>query len=279
MSTRARSKVFLNGATVMSTSTTDLIAISRAAGFDGIEVRSERLLASVDEVLGAAALVRRGEIWSLNGLQLKTGVDGRLDRETLVRELTPRLEICRTLGAAYLLVVPPRIRGLQHEPAAEPEPAIAEMQQGLALVQEHARESGVGIAFEFLGFGDCPINTPSLARAVVDGVPGVNLVLDSCHWHAAGSGSLSEFPVDRLVMVHLNDVPAIPPRDIEDADRVLPGRGVIRLAGLLAELRDCGYRGPFSLETFNPALWDDDPRDVARLGLDSIRHLVGAAAS
>jgi sugar phosphate isomerase/epimerase len=279
MTSATSSKVYLNGATIMSTSTVDLIAISRTAGFDGVEVRSERLLDSVDEVRGAAALVRPGEIWSLNGLQLRTGVGGRVDRQALARELAPRLEICRTLGAAYLLVVPPRTPGSERELPADVELAVAAMQDGLALVQEQARDIGVRVAFEFLGFADCPINTPTLAKAVVDGVPGVDLVLDSCHWHAAGAGSPVDVPIDRLAMVHLNDVSAIPPRAIEDVDRVLPGRGVIRLADLLAELGERGYRGPFSLETFNPELWDDDPREVARVGLGAVRRLLGGAAS
>ena len=37
------------------------------------------------------------------------------------------------------------------------------------------------LAFEFLGFGDCPINTPALAAETVLGVDGVDLALDSCH--------------------------------------------------------------------------------------------------
>jgi 2-keto-myo-inositol isomerase len=58
---------------------------------------------------------------------------------------------------------------------------------------------------------------------------------------------------------------------------VLPGAGVIRLAGLLAELTDRGYRGPFSLETFNPAYWDEDPGLVAGRGIAAMRRLLDEA--
>jgi sugar phosphate isomerase/epimerase len=74
-------------------------------------------------------------------------------------------------------------------------------------------------------------------------------------------------------MTHLNDAPPKPPREIEDADRVLPGRGVIRLTSLIRELRARGYRGPWSLETFNPEYWSQDPLQIATLG----RRLVGDA--
>jgi 2-keto-myo-inositol isomerase len=263
--------IYLNGATIMTTSTPHLLETAREAGFIGVEVRSERLLHSLAEVRVAAAVVRPGEAWSLNGLQLQL-LEGRaLDRERLENELPPRLEICRVLGIPYLLIVPPRGADVDRDHA------IGAMQEGIRIARDGAGKVGVRVAFEFLGFGDCPIDTPSLAGAVVEAEPGVDVVLDSCHWHASGSGSLAAFPVDRLVMVHVNDAPAKPPRDVEDADRVLPGAGVIRLAGLLAVLTDRGYRGPFSLETFNPAYWDEDPGLVAGRGLAAMRRLLDEA--
>jgi 2-keto-myo-inositol isomerase len=210
-------------------------------------------------------MVRPGEVWSLNGIQLQLEPAGRLDRARLDAELGPRLEICRAFGASYLLVVPPRAAG------AERASALVAMREGLAHVRDAASQIGVGAAFEFLGFDDCPIDAPALAGDVVAAVEGVELVLDSCHWHASGAGSLDGFPVERLAMTHLNDAPAKPPREIEDADRVLPGRGVIRLEELVTGLRDRGYRGPWSLETFNPTYWAEDPLVVAETG----RRLVG----
>ncbi|MFZ5852905.1 MAG: sugar phosphate isomerase/epimerase family protein [Chloroflexota bacterium] len=263
------SPIYLNGATIMTTPTDRQVEIARRAGFDGVEVRSERLLEAPDEVRKAAAIVRPGEVWSLNGLQLQLRADGELDRARLDEELPPRLEICRALGAAYLLVVPPRAAG------ADRGQAIRAMREGLSVARDRATGLGVGIAFEFLGFGDCPIDTPAVAGEVVENVPGVEVVLDSCHWHASGSGALDAFPVERLAMVHLNDAPAKPPREIEDVDRLLPTRGVIRLAALLAALRGRGYAGPWSLETFNPAYWVRDPLEVATEGRDLVRRILG----
>ena len=111
------------------------------------------------------------------------------------------------------------------------------MRTGLSRTCDASAGHGIGVAFEFLGFADCPIDTPALAGRVVAGLPGVELVLDSCHWHASGAATLDDFPINRLAMVHVNDAPAKPPREIEDADRLLPGRGVIRLAELIASLR------------------------------------------
>ena len=262
----------LNGATIMTTPTDRHAGIARETGYDGIEVRAERLLGAPDELDAAARVVRQGEVWSLNGIQLQLAPDGGLDRARLEAEIAPRLEVCRRLGAAYLLVVPPRAAG------ADRERAIEAMRDGLAILRDAASRDGIGVAFEFLGFADCPIDTPALAGRVVAGLDGVELVLDSCHWHASGGGSLDGLPVDRLAMVHLNDAPAKPPREIEDGDRLLPTYGVIRLAELIASLRAAGYDGPWSLETFNPGYWTRDPVEVAREGRSLLAGLLGAPA-
>jgi 2-keto-myo-inositol isomerase len=264
-------RVFLNGATIMTTSTTDHLDVARRTGFTGVEVRAERLLADADEVQATAGMVRPGEAWSLNGVQIQVTADGALDRPRLEDDLEPRLEVCRLIGAAYLLVVPPRA------PAAPRDRALHAVREGLAIARDRAAQDGVRVAFEFLGFSDCPIDTPALAGEVVGAVPGVEVVLDSCHWHASGGGSLTSFPIERLAMVHLNDAPAKPPRAIEDADRVLPGLGVIALPTLIAELRAGGYRGPYSLETFNPAYWQEDPEGVARRGRAAVDRLLAPA--
>lgn len=261
---------FLNGATIMTTPTPRSVEIAREASYSGIEARAERLLVEPDELAATSGAVRLGEVWSLNGVRIGLRLDGSLERGRLEADLAPRLEICRALGAEYLLAVPPRIPGLSEARA------LPGIRTGLALARDRAAKAGIGLAFEFLGFTDCPIRDPDAAAETVRDLPGVDLVLDSCHWHASGSGSLDGFPVERLAMVHLNDAPSKPPREIEDADRVLPGMGVISLGELVHTLRDRGYDGPWSLETFNPSYWHEDPLTVARRGAIALDMVLSA---
>jgi sugar phosphate isomerase/epimerase len=267
-----RTDRFLNGATIMTTPTPRSLEVARDAGYSGIEARAERLLVEPDELAITARAVRDGEVWGLNGVLIGLRLDGSLERERLEADLAPRLEICRAIGASYLLAVPPRIPGMT---AALALPA---MRTGLALARDRAAEAGVRLAFEFLGFADCPIGDAAAAAETVRDLRSVDLVLDSCHWHASGSGSLDGFPVARLAMVHLNDAPAKPPREIEDGDRLLPGMGVIRLGELVHRLWDRGYNGPWSLETFNPSYWEEDPLAVARRGAVALDRVLSAPA-
>jgi len=259
--------IYLNGATLMTTSTPLVMQIARENGYAGIEARAERLLKDAGEVRAAEAIALPGDVLTLNGVALTVRADGRMDRRHIEDDLTPRLRICQDLGSPYLLAIPPRAPGL------ETRRAIPGTRDALELARDRADRLGIRITFEFLGFGDCPINTPEIATETVDGIAGIDLVLDSCHWHASGSRPLISFPVDRLALVHLNDAPDKPPREIEDADRVLPGEGVVQLKTLITALKAGKYAGPWSLETFNPAYWKEDPEDVARRGRTAIDTL------
>jgi 2-keto-myo-inositol isomerase len=258
---------FLNGATIMTTPTPRQLEVARLAGFRGIEVRAERLLADREEVRAIARLAGDGDVWSLNGVRIGLTTSGDLEREALESDLKARLEVCRSIGAAYLLVVPPRVAGLDEEDA------LPGIRDGLEVVRDHAAEAGIRVAFEFLGFFDCPISTPSAAAAAVRDIDGVKLVIDSCHWHASGSLPLGPVRAELVAMVHLNDAPPKPPSMVEDADRVMPGDGVIRLPALIGELTSRGYTGPWSLETFNPAYWEEDALAVARRGAAAVERL------
>jgi 2-keto-myo-inositol isomerase len=264
--------VYLNGATIITTPTARQVEIARAAGYDGVEVRTERLLESPDEMREAAAIVRPGEIWGLCGLAFQLRPDETLDRERLDVDVAPRLEICRVLGASYLLVAPPR------RVVADRGKAMHAMQEAVAIARDRAAAQGVKVAFEFQGFEDCPISTPAQAGEVVAGVPGVEVLIDVFHWQVGGSGPLDAFPVDRLAMVHLNDVREKPRSDYVEADRVLPGQGTVA-DSLVRELRARGYTGPWSLETFNPGYWAQDPLRIAQDGRRQIGELLGEAAA
>jgi sugar phosphate isomerase/epimerase len=103
--------------------------------------------------------------------------------------------------------------------------------------------------------------------------------MDSFHIYNGGStlDDLRAVPGARISMFHINDAPATPPPgSLTDADRLMPGDGVIDLPAMLRVLDEIGYAGPISLELFNQALWEQDPLGVARTGMERLTRLVGA---
>ena len=51
----------------------------------------------------------------------------------------------------------------------------------------------------------------------------------------------------------------------------MPGDGCIDLKRYCDLLRQTGYNRWLSLELFREDLWEQDPREVARIGLDKMR--------
>jgi 2-keto-myo-inositol isomerase len=262
--------LYLNGATIMTTPTPRQLEVAVSAGFAGIEARAERLRGreNAGELSATVKAVTSGggKVLSVNGLGLQALPDGELDAKQLSADLPELLDITASLGAPLLLVVPMRAPGVSFEAALEG------MREGLARAHEASVRHGIALGFEFLGFGDCPINTPAKALRVAEALPDVGFVPDSCHLYASGA-QFRDFPIERLRLVHLNDVPLPPARSIEDCDRVLPGEGRIPLQQYVRELRRAGFDGPWSLETFNELLWTQDPEQIASRGYKALRAL------
>ncbi len=100
--------------------------------------------------------------------------------------------------------------------------------------------------------------------------PNVGLLLDSWHWHHAGATPQDIVAAgrDRIVHVHFNDSPKLPPEQIHDNQRLLPGEGVINLTGFLQALQRIHYNDALSVEVFGRTK-DMTPEAAAKAGLDS----------
>src|SRR3954452_4348311 len=100
--------------------------------------------------------------------------------------------------------------------------------------------------------------------------PNVGLLLDSWHWHHAGATTEDIIAAgrDRIVHVHFNDSPNLPPEQIHDNQRLLPGEGVINLTGFLQALQRIHYNDALSVEVFGRTK-DMTPEASAKAGLDS----------
>jgi sugar phosphate isomerase/epimerase len=99
----------------------------------------------------------------------------------------------------------------------------------------------------------------------------VGLLLDVWHWHHAGATTQDIVAAgrDAIVHVHFNDAPNLPPEQIRDNERLLPGEGVINLTGFLQALQKIGYRDALSVEVFGRGLKNMPPAEAAKMGLDA----------
>ena len=105
--------------------------------------------------------------------------------------------------------------------------------------------------------------------------PNIGLIIDSWHWHHAGSSPewISGIPADRILDVHLSDSPADPPEQIRDAQRLLPGDGVIDLKLFFQLLDAKAYSGAVEVEIFG-GLSDLTPSEAARAAYEGTRKVL-----
>ncbi len=98
--------------------------------------------------------------------------------------------------------------------------------------------------------------------------PNVGLLVDSWHWYHAGATTKDILAAgrDRIVHVQINDSAKLPPEQVRDNERLLPGEGVIDLIGFLGALKETGYNDALSVEVFGRGLKEMPPAEGARLG-------------
>ncbi len=99
--------------------------------------------------------------------------------------------------------------------------------------------------------------------------PNVGLTLDAWHWHHAGGTTADILAAgkDRIVAVHFDDAAKLPPEEVRDNQRLLPGEGVIDLNGFLQALQKIGYQDSLSVEVFGRGLKEMPPSESALLCL------------
>lgn len=144
-------------------------------------------------------------------------------------------------------------------------------------ISEVLQRSGVRLGLEFIG----PLNLRKqrphefiwrmdemLAFARECG-PNIGLLLDSWHWHHAVATPADILSAGKrgIVHVHLADAPKLPPEEIRDNERLIPGEGVIDWKGFLGALRKIGYEDGLSPEIFGRGLKEMPAEEAARLAL------------
>lgn len=261
----------LNTSTIRPTSFLDKLRIASAAGFDAIEPWNDEVtalvlaggesLASLRKRIADAGLV----VPSMIALHGWTVAEGEEYRKAL-EECKRRMDQASALGCPTIVASPP---------SGEVDLNLAADRFGDLVAL--GREAGVTPSMEFLGFV-AGVHTLDSAHYIVEhcGFPDRQIVADVFHL-LRGGGSLDDLlglPGDRLSIFHINDLPAFPPFTAQtDADRVMLGEGTADLPRVVDNLRTIGYQGPVSLELFNRKLWEADPAEVCRVGLERLRAL------
>ncbi|WP_017625287.1 sugar phosphate isomerase/epimerase and 4-hydroxyphenylpyruvate domain-containing protein, partial [Nocardiopsis chromatogenes] len=239
-----------------------------AAGFDGVEVFENDLVAS--------PLPPR-EVRALAG-DLGLGIDlyqpfrdfEGVEQERLeanLRRAEAKFALMLELGADTLLVC-----SNATEAAIDDDARAAAQLHRLA---ETAAPYGVRIAYEALAWGRHVSDFQHAWRIVAEADhPSLGVCLDSFHILSKGgdSAQIRQIPGDRIFFLQLADAPYMAMDLLQWSRhyRCFPGQGGFDLASFTREVLEAGYTGPLSLEVFNDVFRASDPY---RTAADALRSL------
>lgn len=263
----------LNTSTIQPVPLLDKIEIAARAGYQALEpwnidvddhMRSGGTIEEIKKALADANL----RVVSVIALHSWINSEGD-DYTRALDECRRRMDQAASLGSPYIVASPPR-------EVVDVARATQRFTEILAL----GRQAGVTPTMEFLGFVPTVKNVAT-AWSIAAGSKDSNATVVADVFHMIrGGGTVDDLLAlqgSQLSCFHINDVPATPdPLTQTDADRVMLGEGIADLPRVIANLRTIGYRGPISLELFNRALWERDPYDVARVGLERLEALLAS---
>ena len=193
-------------------------------------------------------------------------------RAQAVEDLKWKVELDQAIGCDR--IVTPSAASERHTAAD-----YAQVLDNLREAAEIARPHGVTLMVEHTRLSTL-ISTLRTALYVVRKLdhPNVRVMLDTFHFWS-GMSKLEDLELLRdgeLHHLHFEDIPAEPPVEVfEQRHRVFPGEGIAPLRQIVATLKRKGYRGPASLEMFDPAVRAMSPYDVAMKARQTIEPLIG----
>ncbi|GAB4151005.1 MAG: hypothetical protein Tsb009_26190 [Planctomycetaceae bacterium] len=263
----------LNCSTIKPAPLMEKISIAGSVGYSGIELWHDDIdeylatggtLADIRNALADAGLSVVTTIF-LKGWWDTTGDERREKMEEIKRRMNQAAEV----GARHCVAGPPH-GDVDYDEGAKNYRELLEV--GL--------EMGVRPSAEYLGFAN-EFNTIEKAVDLITrcGHPEATIVHDPFHIFRGGGSieSVGTLNPKQIAVFHFNDAPTSPPREKQhDPDRVMPGDGHLNLKRICDLLREIGYDGWLSLELFNRDLWEQDPREVARIGLEKMRAVAEA---
>ncbi|WP_405774331.1 bifunctional sugar phosphate isomerase/epimerase/4-hydroxyphenylpyruvate dioxygenase family protein [Streptomyces sp. NBC_01538] len=233
----------------LSGSLTEKLTAASRAGFDGVEIFENDLLASPltpEEIRARCADLGL----TIDLYQPMRDIEAVPEDEFArnLRRARHKFELMRRLGTDTVLVCS------SVSPLALDDDALAAAQ--LSRLADLAQEFGVRVAYEALAWGR-HVSTYDHAWSIVEaaGHPALGTCLDSFHILSRGSDpkGIEDIPGEKIFFLQLADAPLLAMDVLQWSRhyRCFPGQGGFDIAGLLRHVVRAGYAGPLSLEVFN----------------------------
>jgi 4-hydroxyphenylpyruvate dioxygenase len=247
----------------------DKLAAAAAAGFDGVEIFENDLIASPDSP--GRVRERCAELGLSVDLYQPFRDFEAVPQETFaanLRRAEHKFAVMEQLGAPMMLVC-----SSVSPDAADDDDLAAEQLHTLAA---RAAQRGLRVAYEALAWGR-HVDTYEHAWEIVRRAdhPALGVCLDSFHVLSRGSdpAGIRDIPAGKVFFLQLADAPRLEMDVLQWSrhHRLFPGQGAFDLTAFVGHVLAAGYEGPWSLEVFNDVFRQADPW---RAAVDAMRSLL-----
>jgi len=233
----------------LSGSLTEKLTAASRAGFDGVEIFENDLLASplTPEEVRARCADLGLTVDLYQPMRDMEAVPAEVFAANL-RRARHKFELMSRLGADTVLVC-----SSVHPLAVDDDALAAEQLRELAAL---AQESGIRVAYEALAWGR-HVSTYDHAWNIVEAAdhPALGTCLDSFHILSRGSDpkGIEDIPGEKIFFLQLADAPLLAMDVLQWSRhyRCFPGQGGFDVTDLVRRVLHTGYAGPLSLEVFN----------------------------
>jgi len=271
MSPLARGDLVLCGGTVRAASFREKVDAAAAAGFQGVSLYWSDYEQARDAGWTDAGMCRLLDDHGIAVAELD-GHMGWLAPAPGAPSVAQFLSAAAALGARSVTAL--EITGAPVEPA-EAAPAFA-------ALCDQASAAGLLVHIEYFPWSG--IASIGAAHQIVRlaGRANGGVMVDVWH-HVRGpdAGALDlGIPGASVLAVQVGDVLATPAASLHHEamhERLLPGEGAGKVAGILRALRDQGCTAPMEVEVYSDRLAALPPREAARLAADALREVLAGA--
>jgi 2-keto-myo-inositol isomerase len=270
-------KLAVNQATLMKTPMETFLKAIAEAGFAGVELRRDETFEYLknNTIKDLKQLLNENNIECItfNAIELFS-LCSEVEFKKILSYTEKLMKIGNEINCDMIITVPSFI----DDPTISEEKIVSQTVDRLKILANLADNYSFKLGFEPLGFLHCSVRKVDLALKIIqfEGLPDMGLVIDTFHYFVGENplNDLEAIPLDQLWLIHINDAIEKPFKEIQDSHRVLPCQGFFNLEMFVKKLKEIGYNDWISLELFNEQIWEEEPFQVARNSMDSLKKIL-----
>ena len=270
-------KLAINQATLMKTPMNSLLEAISNAGFEGVELRRDEtfLYLKTHSIENLNQLLIKNNLTCItfNAVELFS-LCSEEEFENILKYTERLMGIGNLIGCDTIITVP----SFLDDPFMSEQDIIRKTVERLKILADLAENYDFKLGFEPLGFPNCSVRKLDMALKILDNenLPDMGLIIDTFHYFV-GEHSLHDLDtieIEKLWLIHINDAIEKPFKELQDSNRVLPCQGFFNLEGFINKLKSIGYDKWISLELFNEQLWQENPYEVAKNSMNSLKKII-----